>query len=159
MTLRKRRMDGGAIDLILPEVKIELGDDGAVSGAHTVQNTESHQMIEEFMLAANEAVARRLADEKLFLMRRIHPKPTEAKLTDLTKFVRELGIECDSLESRHELKRVIAESADMPQRHAIHFAVLRAFQKAIYSPEEIGHFALNSENYCHFTSPSAAIRI
>lgn len=153
MTLRKRRMDGGAIDLILPEVKIELGDDGAVSGAHTVQNTESHQMIEEFMLAANEAVARRLADEKLFLMRRIHPKPTEAKLSDLTKFVRELGIECDSLESRHELKRVIAESSDMPQRHAIHFAVLRAFQKAIYSPEEIGHFALNSENYCHFTSP------
>ncbi len=153
MTLRKRRMDGGAIDLILPEVKIELGDDGAVSGAHTVQNTESHQVIEEFMLAANEAVARRLADEKLFLMRRIHPKPTEAKLADLTKFVRELGIDCDNLESRHELKRVIAESADMPQRHAIHFAVLRAFQKAIYSPEEIGHFALNSENYCHFTSP------
>ena len=153
MTLRKRRMDGGAIDLILPEVKIDLDDDGEVSGAHTVQNTESHQVIEEFMLAANEAVARRLADEKLFLMRRVHPKPTEAKLSDLTKFVRELGIECDSLESRHEMKRVIAESADMPQRHAIHFAVLRAFQKAIYSPEEIGHFALNSENYCHFTSP------
>ena len=153
MTLRKRRMDGGAIDLILPEVKIELGDDGAVSGAHTVQNTESHQVIEEFMLAANEAVARRLADEKLFLMRRVHPKPTDAKLADLTKFVRELGIDCENLESRHELKRVIAASANMPQRHAIHFAVLRAFQKAIYSPEEIGHFALNSENYCHFTSP------
>jgi ribonuclease R len=153
MTLRNRRMDAGAIDLILPEVKIDLDDDGDVSGAHTVQNTESHQVIEEFMLAANEAVARRLADEKLYLMRRVHPKPTEAKLADLTKFVRELGIECDNLESRHELKRVIAESADMPQRHAIHFAVLRAFQKAIYSPEEIGHFALNSENYCHFTSP------
>ena len=153
MTLRKRRMTAGAIDLILPEVKIDLDDDGEVSGAHTVQNTESHQMIEEFMLAANEAVARRLADEKLFLMRRVHPKPTEAKLADLTKFVRELGIECDNLESRHEMKRVIAESANMPQRHAIHFAVLRAFQKAIYSPEEIGHFALNSENYCHFTSP------
>ena len=153
MTLRKRRMDGGAIDLILPEVKIDLDEDGEVSGAHTVQNTESHQVIEEFMLAANEAVARRLADEKLFLMRRVHPNPTESKLADLTKFVRELGIDCGSLESRHELKRVIAESADMPQRHAIHFAVLRAFQKAIYSPEEIGHFALNSKNYCHFTSP------
>jgi len=153
MTLRKRRMNAGAIDLVLPEVKIDLDDDGEVSGAHTVQNTESHQVIEEFMLAANEAVARRLADEKLFLMRRIHPKPTEAKLADLTKFVKELGIECGSLESRHEMKRVIAESAGMPQRHAIHFAVLRAFQKAIYSPEEVGHFALNSENYCHFTSP------
>jgi ribonuclease R len=86
-------------------------------------------------------------------MRRVHPQPTEAKLSDLTKFVQELGIECESLESRHEIKRVIAESADRPERHAIHFAVLRAMQKAIYSPEEIGHFALNSENYCHFTSP------
>lgn len=153
MMLRKRRMDGGAIDLILPEVKIDLDDDGKVSGAHTVDNTESHQVIEEFMLAANEAVARRLVDEKLYLMRRVHPKPTEAKLQDLTQFVRDLGIECDSLESRFEVKRVIAESADMPERHAIHFAVLRSMQKAIYSPEEIGHYALNSENYCHFTSP------
>lgn len=153
MKLRKRRMDAGAINLILPEVKIDLDDDGKVSGAHTVDNTESHQVIEEFMLAANEAVAQRLADEKLYYLRRVHPHPTETKLNELTEFVRQLGIDCESLKSRFEVKRIIEESEHMPECHAIHYAVLRSMQKAIYSPEEIGHYALNSDNYCHFTSP------
>ena len=153
MKLRKRRMKGGAINLILPEVKIDLDDDGKVSGAHTVDNTESHQVIEEFMLAGNEAVAQRMADLELFYMRRVHPQPSESKVKELTEFVTQLGIETGSLKSRFEVKKVIEESDGMPQRHAIHYAVLRSMQKAIYSPEEIGHYALNSENYCHFTSP------
>jgi ribonuclease R len=153
MKLRKRRMDGGSINLVLPEIRIDLDDDGKVCGAHTVENTESHQVIEEFMLAANEAVAQRLVDEKLFLMRRVHPQPTETKLKDLNNFVKGLGIECENLEDRFELKRVIEESEGMTEQHAIHYAVLRSMQKAIYSPEEIGHYALNSKTYCHFTSP------
>lgn len=153
MKLRKRRMKAGAINLILPEVKIDLDEDGRVSGAHTVDNTESHQVIEEFMLAGNEAVARRMADEELFYMRRVHPQPSEQKLTQLTEFVQQLGIPCESLKSRFEIKRVIEQSEGMPERHAIHYAVLRSMQKAVYSPEEIGHYALNSDNYCHFTSP------
>ena len=84
MKLRKRRMDRGAINLVLPEVRIDLDDDGKVCGAHTEDNTESHQVIEEFMLSANEAVAQRLEDEKLFLIRRIHESPTEKKLQELT---------------------------------------------------------------------------
>ena len=153
MTLRKRRMDNGSINLVLPEVVIDLDDDGRVSGAHTTENTESHQMIEEFMLAANEAVAQYLVDEKLYLLRRIHEAPSEAKLTELTQFVRQLGIECGSLQDRFELKRVVEETEHLPQSYAIHFAILRSMQKAIYSPKEAGHFALASEAYCHFTSP------
>ena len=153
MTMRKRRMDGGSINLVLPEVKIDLDEDGKVAGAHTVDNTESHQVIEEFMLAANEAVATHMWDLKLPYMRRIHSHPTEKKLQALTEFVQALGIECDSLQDRFELKRVVEESAGSPEAHAIHFAVLRSMQKAVYGPDEIGHFALNSENYCHFTSP------
>lgn len=153
MTLRARRMKRGSIDLSLPEVRIDLDDDGRVSGAHTEENTESHQMIEEFMLAANEAVAQRLVDEKLFLMRRVHEAPSEAKLKQLTKFVRQIGIDCDNLQSRFEIKRILAESEDLPERHAIHFSVLRTMQKAVYSPNEIGHYALASDAYCHFTSP------
>ncbi len=153
MKLRKRRMDNGAINLVLPEVVIDLDDDGCVSGAHTTENTESHQVIEEFMLAANEAVAQYLVDQKLYLMRRIHEPPSEAKLTELTQFVRQLGIDCDSLQDRFELKRVVEESEHLPQSYAIHFAILRSMQKAIYSPKEAGHFALASEAYCHFTSP------
>ena len=153
MKLRSRRMDRGAINLVLPEVQIELDDDGKVSGAHTSENTESHQIIEEFMLAANEAVAQRLEDEKLFLIRRIHESPTEKKLSELTEFVQSLGIDCTSLKDRFELKRVVEESESMKESHAIHFAVLRTMQKAVYSPQEIGHYALASPAYCHFTSP------
>ena len=153
MTMRKRRMDGGSINLVLPEVKIDLDDDGKVAGAHTVDNTESHQVIEEFMLAANEAVAQHMCDLKLPYMRRIHAHPTEKKLQALTEFVQALGVECDSLQDRFEMKRVVEESEGRPEAHAIHFAVLRSMQKAVYGPDEIGHFALNSENYCHFTSP------
>ncbi|MDB4458498.1 ribonuclease R [bacterium] len=153
MTLRRRRMKAGAINLILPEVKIDLDEDGKVVGAHTVDNTESHQVIEEFMLAGNEAVAQKMADKKLFYMRRVHPHPSEQKLNQLTEFVQQLGIQCESLKSRFEVKRVIEESENLPEQHAIHYAVLRSMQKAVYSPEEIGHYALNSENYCHFTSP------
>jgi ribonuclease R len=153
MKLRKRRMDRGAINLVLPEVRIDLDDDGKVCGAHTEDNTESHQVIEEFMLAANEAVAQRLEDEGLFLIRRIHESPTEKKLQDLTNFVQSLGIDCDNLKDRFELKRVVEESETMKESHAIHFAVLRTMQKAVYSPQEIGHYALASPAYCHFTSP------
>ncbi len=153
MKIRKRRMDGGAINLVLPEIKIDLDDDGKVCGAHTVENTESHQVIEEFMLAANIAVAQRLVDEKLFLMRRVHPYPTDAKLADLNNFVKGLGIDAENLQNRYEMKRVIEQSEGMPEQHAIHYAVLRSMQKAIYSPEEIGHYALNADTYCHFTSP------
>ncbi len=153
MTLRKRRMENGSINLVLPEVVIDLDDDGRVSGAHTTENTESHQVIEEFMLAANEAVAQYLVDEKLYLLRRIHEAPSEAKLTELTQFVKQLGIDCGSLQDRFELKRVVEDTEHLPQSYAIHFAILRSMQKAIYSPKEAGHFALASEAYCHFTSP------
>ena len=153
MKLRKRRMDNGSINLVLPELVIDLDDDGRVAGAHSAENTESHQVIEEFMLAANEAVAQYLVDEKLYLLRRIHEPPAEDRLKQLTKFVRQLGIDCGSLQDRFELKRVVEESENRPESHAIHFSILRSMQKAVYSPKEAGHFALASKAYCHFTSP------
>ncbi len=153
MIFRKRRLDGGSIELSLPEVKIDLGQRGEVAGAHLVVNTVSHQIIEEFMLAANEAVARMLGEAGLNFLRRIHEPPDPRKLHALTTFIRELGIECESLESRFETKRVVVQVAGQPEEHAVNYAILRSMQKAIYGPEEVGHYALNKEHYCHFTSP------
>jgi ribonuclease R len=153
MILRKRRMDRGAIELTLPEIKIELDENGRACGATETEYTESHQIIEEFMLAANEAVARELSDQGLFLVRRVHENPSPAKLKDLTTFVKGVGINAGSLNDRFEIKRVIADARGRPEEHAIHYAVLRAMQKAIYSPKEVGHYALASPEYCHFTSP------
>ncbi len=153
MILRKRRMARGAFDLIIPDVKIDFDDDGKVVGAHKVDNTESHQIIEEFMLAANEAVAQRLADDELHFPRRIHESPSDMKLRDLKNFLQELGIDTRSLQNRFELNRIIDLAKERPERDAISFAILRSMQKAIYSPRDIGHFALASDAYCHFTSP------
>ncbi|HMP78125.1 MAG TPA: ribonuclease R [Pirellulaceae bacterium] len=153
MKMRARRMKRGAIDLVLPEVAIDLDDDGRVAGAHVEVNTESHQVIEEFMLAANEAVARKLQDRGQVYLRRVHAPPNERRLRELTEFVRHLGIECESLESRFEIRRVLELSRRLPVQHAVHYAVLRSMQKAVYSPRELGHYALASDAYCHFTSP------
>jgi len=153
MILRKRRMDSGSIELTLPEVKIDLDKRGEVVGAHLVVNTVSHQIIEEFMLAANEAVARMLGEAGLNFLRRIHEPPDPRKLHALTTFIRELGIECESLESRFEIKRVVAQVAGQPEEHAVNYSILRSMQKAVYGPSEEGHYALNKEHYCHFTSP------
>jgi ribonuclease R len=153
MILRARRLERGAIELHLHEVKVDLDKRGEVVGAHLEINTESHQIIEEFMLAANEAVAETLHEREVHFLRRIHPAPDPRKLKALTEFVRELGIPCESLESRFEIKRVIAEVEGKPEEHAANFAVLRSMAKAVYSPEVEGHYALNSDQYCHFTSP------
>jgi ribonuclease R len=153
MILRQRRLAAGSIELSLRGVKIDLDRRGEVIGAHLEKNTESHQIIEEFMLAANEAVAEFLTEKQVAFLRRIHPLPDPRKLRALTEFVKELGISCESLESRHEIRRVIAAVAGRPEEHAVNFATLRSMAKAIYSPEEEGHYALHSKNYCHFTSP------
>jgi ribonuclease R len=151
--LRSRRTARGALQLEMPEVKIDLDRDGRVAGAHVVENTESHQIIEEFMLSANEAVAGSLAAANAPFLRRIHPTPDMRKLRQLTEFVTELGFEVDSLESRFELQRLLDMARGRPEEHAVHYAVLRSLTRAAYGPQEDGHYALASDCYCHFTSP------
>ncbi|MBN2579164.1 MAG: ribonuclease R [Pirellulales bacterium] len=151
--LRRRREQKGALELTLPEVKIELDKSGRVSGARVVPYTESHQMIEEFMLSANEAVAETLHEKDWPFLRRVHQPPTLKKLQDLTEFARDLGYQAESLQNRFALQKLLRESVGRPEQHALHYAALRSLQRAVYSPREEGHFALASECYCHFTSP------
>jgi ribonuclease R len=153
MLLRQRREKNGALELHLPETKIDLDEDGRAVGAHQVEQTESHQVIEEFMLAANEAVALQLADQELYFLRRIHEPPTPNRLLELTQFAKELGFPCENLANRFETQRVLKAAVGHPAERALNLAVLRSMQKAVYSPRQEGHYALNSENYCHFTSP------
>ncbi|WP_425396975.1 ribonuclease R family protein [Aeoliella sp.] len=153
MILRGRRFNAGALELSMPEVEIDLDDNGKMCGAHVEVNTESHQMIEEFMLAANVAVATKLRDEGMIFLRRVHGDPDSRKLKSLTSFVRELGFKVDSLESRFELQKLLDNVERDPRRHAVNYAVLRSMQRAIYSPEDEGHYALAADCYCHFTSP------
>ncbi|REJ96862.1 MAG: ribonuclease R [Planctomycetota bacterium] len=153
MILRRRRFARGSLELALPEVKIDLDKEGRVAGAHLEEHTESHQIIEEFMLAANEAVADLLAEKELAFLRRVHAAPDPRKLRMLSDFVGDLGYKTKSLESRFELQDLLDRVKREPEEHAINYAVLRSMQKAVYSPEDEGHYALASECYCHFTSP------
>jgi ribonuclease R len=153
MLLRGRRMKRGALELAMPELKIDLDTEGRVCGAHLEKNTESHQIIEEFMLAANLAVAETLATEGLLFLRRVHGNPDPRKLKALTQFVKELGLEIENLESRFELQKLLRDVQNDPREYAVNYATLRSMQRATYSPEEEGHYALASDNYCHFTSP------
>jgi ribonuclease R len=151
--LRARRFARGALELSMPEVEVELGDRGQVVGAHLASNDESHQVIEEFMLAANEAVAEFLTERHVGFLRRGHAAPEPHKLRQFAEFARSLGLAIDNPQSRFELQRVLRETADVPERYAVHYGLLRSLKQATYTPEREGHYALASDDYCHFTSP------
>ncbi len=151
--LRSRRVARGSLELTMPELKVDLDANGRVAGAHLVENTESHRIIEDFMLAANEAVAELLHKAGLHFLRRVHEAPDPRKLKALTEFVTSLGFRVESLESRFELQKLLAEVAGQPEERAVNYSLLRSLQRAIYSPQEEGHYALASDCYCHFTSP------
>jgi ribonuclease R len=153
MILRRRRFARGALELNLPEVEIDLGDRGEVTGAHLAVNDESHQVIEEFMLAANEAVATGLSAQNILFLRRAHADPEPFKLDEFAEFARSLGLEIDQPQSRFELQRILAEAAGKPEEYAVHYGLLRSLKQANYTPEAEGHYALASNDYCHFTSP------
>ncbi|MFG0262617.1 MAG: ribonuclease R family protein [Novipirellula sp. JB048] len=153
MKMRKARFKKGSLSMDMPDVKLKFDRSGKVRGAYLVENTESHQIIEEFMLAGNQAVATWLDDLGLNFLHRIHEPPQRRKLRDLSAFVRDIGLKVDSLESRFEIQRVLDQVAGTPLEQAVNFSVLKAMNKAVYGPQREGHYALDMEHYCHFTSP------
>jgi ribonuclease R len=153
MQLRAKRKKRGSLELSMPETELEFDAAGRVTGAHFVVNDISHQMIEEFMLAANEAVAEHFDRQKVAFLRRIHPAPAPTKLADFAAFARILGYKISLEKDRFALQKVLEASTGKPEQHAVHFALLRSLKQAIYSPEEEGHYALAIQDYCHFTSP------
>jgi ribonuclease R len=153
LLLRRRRMRRGALELYMPEAELEYDEQGRVTGAHFRKYDVSHQVIEEFMLAANEAVAGKLQELGVAFLRRVHPAPEPAKLKAFADFARSLGYPIRRETDRFALQRVLGESAKRPDVYAVHYALLRSLKQAAYSPEEEGHYALASDTYCHFTSP------
>lgn len=153
MILRKRRLKRGALQLEMPETELEYDKDGRVTGAHFVQHDISHQIIEEFMLAANEAVAAHLDSLGVPFLRRVHPAPEPTKLKAFADFAHTLGYKLQRETDRFALQRVLDQAAKRPDVHAVNYALLRSLKQAVYSPQDEGHYALASDNYCHFTSP------
>lgn len=151
--IRKRRLDAGMIVLDLPECVLVYDEDGHVIDAEPEDDAFTHKIIEAFMVEANEAVARVFADLDVPLIRRVHPDPGAHDTEQLRVFARVAGYNVPQNPSRKELQTLIDSVRGKPAARAVHFAVLRTLTKAEYSPQIIGHFALASEHYTHFTSP------
>lgn len=151
--IRKRRFKAGMIVLGLPEVNLIFDDNGRVADAEPEDDAYTHRIIEMFMVEANEAAARLFSNLDVPMIRRIHPDPPTHDTNQLRQFARVAGFNIPNNPSRKELQTLLESVEGKPAQKAVHFAVLRTLSKAEYAPLLIGHFALASEHYTHFTSP------
>jgi len=150
---RKARFAGGSLDLDMPELEIVLGDDGMMTGYHLVSNDISHQLVEECMLAANEAVARELSDKRVRAIARLHDPPDADRLAEVADGLRDLGFQPGNLAVRRNLVKFLQGLSGHPLADHARVAILRSMKRACYSSAGTGHFGLAKERYTHFTSP------
>ena len=151
--LRQRRFADAALDLEVPECEVVIGPDGRMTGIRTVAHDESHQLIEECMVAANEAVATELESRGIRILARLHEAPDKDKLDELRASFQQIGVKSGDLSDPQRMAKFIAETADHPLAAHLHTMVLRSMKRAIYSAEASGHFGLAKKHYAHFTSP------
>ncbi len=151
--LRKRRFDEGSLDLDFPEVKVWLDERGVPVRLERIENDISHQLIEECMLAANEAVARLFRMTPAAAIHRVHEEPDEAKLNEYRERVQMHGHKVGNLAVRKELTRFLRMLRGLPEEYALKTALLKSLKRATYSPEPAGHYGLAKRDYTHFTSP------
>jgi ribonuclease R len=151
--LRKNRFRDGSLDLDFPEVKVWLDETGKPVRLERVENDESHQLVEEFMLAANEAVARELKNRSIPSIYRVHEDPDPEKLAEYREFVLSHGYKAGDLTHRAELQRLLASTRGKPEEQALKIGLLKSLKRARYAPQPLGHYGLAKNNYTHFTSP------
>jgi ribonuclease R len=154
--LRDRRERRGSIDFDLPEGLVMLSETGEIESIQASERNVAHRLIEEFMLAANEAVAQELVFANQPGIFRVHQQPDPRRLEDLREILKEfkLALRGDVEEIRPgELQRILKLVSGTPEERFLTNIILRSMKRAFYSPEDLGHFALALEHYCHFTSP------
>ncbi len=153
MDMRRKR---GSLDFDLPEAEVVLGLRGRPEDIVRAERNLAHRIIEEFMLAANEAVAAFLSDGGVPLPYRIHEPPDLEKMQLFQEFVAHLNyglsLGRDGVDSR-QLQELLAEVSDKPEEQLVNQVLLRSMKQARYAAENVGHFGLAADRYCHFTSP------
>ncbi len=151
--IEERRTKNGMIHLALPETELVMDKSGRVVDAHPADDSYPHTIIEMFMVEANEAVASLLDRLNVPFIRRIHPEPDALSMKNLAVLVRALGFTLPRNPDRKAIQNLLATVEGADCALAVNLVVLRSFEKAQYAPQHIGHFALASTHYCHFTSP------
>lgn len=151
--IRKSRFKAGALELDFPENKIFLDEKGKVSRIEQIENDISHQLIEEFMLLANEAVAEKLKRKRTSTIYRIHEPPDKKRLNDYRDEVKAHNIPCGNLVKPVEVQKLLRRLSETSLGKALKIGFLKALMRARYSTIPVGHYGLAKENYAHFTSP------
>ncbi|HEX4638436.1 MAG TPA: ribonuclease R [Chthoniobacterales bacterium] len=151
--LRRKRFEHGSLDLDFPEVKVYVDPNGKPTRLERVENDESHQLIEEFMLAANEAVAREMRHRSIPTIYRVHEDPDPEKLGEYREFILSFGYKVGDLSNRKEVQRFLASIRGKPEEQALKIGLLKSLKRARYAAQPLGHYGLAKANYLHFTSP------
>lgn len=151
--VRRHRVAKGSLELDMPETKIYVDKKGYAETIIKVEQDESHQLIEEFMLAANEAVARSLNERNLPAIHRVHDDPDPDKLDEFGEYLDTFGIQSGDLSNRKNLNKILREVKKHPQAHTLRVSFLRSLKQACYRASADGHFGLAKKHYTHFTSP------
>lgn len=154
-SLRARRVANGAIDFESTEPGVVLSDTGEVTDVYLRSRTEATGAIEEAMICANEAVARFMSSRGMPMVYRVHDIPSLESIAGLKPLLLELGYPVDDLLSLESgaLQVILARAEHRPERYLVESRILRSMKRAVYSPDNIGHYGLASDCYCHFTSP------
>jgi ribonuclease R len=151
--IRRHRFKAGALDLDFPETKIRLDDSGKISRIEWVENDISHQLIEEFMLLANEAVAGELMRSNRPSVYRIHEEPDERRLREYREDVLSHNVPCGNLSKRGEVQKLLQRLGTLPIGQALKIGFLKSLKRARYDIRALGHYGLAKKKYTHFTSP------
>ncbi len=158
---RRERFKNGAINFSSTEVKFKLDENGKPLGIIVKESKESHQLVEEFMLLANRTVASHVAKIKIHkkpipFPYRVHDTPDEEKLKPFVAFERKFGYKFDMKneeETAKSFNQLMIDVHGKPEQHVLEQLGIRTMAKAVYDIENIGHYGLGFEDYCHFTSP------
>lgn len=151
--LRGLRFARGAFNLDLPEEKIVFDREGLIKAIELEGEDLAHSLVEEFMLAANEAAAELLARRKAPLIYRVHDKPDARDLREFVEFAGAFGFQIKNPKNRREIQSFLDLVQGQPLGYTLQTAFLRSLKRAEYSAENIGHFGLSSKRYTYFTSP------
>jgi ribonuclease R len=151
--LRSERMAHGSLDLDMPETKVFVDAEGYADRLEKIEHDESHQLIEEFMLAANEAVARLTRTHKLPSLYRVHDDPDDEKLAEYRQLLGTFHIHVGDLTHRAEVVKLLETLRTHPQGYTLRTQLLRSLKKACYRATPDGHYGLHKKDYTHFTSP------
>lgn len=150
---KQKRMERGSIDFAMPDDVVIVNEKGEPVKIERVEYDITHQMIEEFMLKANEIVAIDLAKKGKGLIYRVHEQPTAESFQDFYTLVRSLGFSLPAAPTHRDIQKLFQEAKNSPLYPQLSVSFIRSMRLACYSPDNIGHYGLALEHYCHFTSP------